>query len=172
MSNVRPHRMISKSWEDRTSDQLVAPEALALIVGASLLTSRFGEWPSFEDAEVLSMNFDRGNYEWVLQTDSWSQLVLPSLSTAFYVFDALYAFEDPRRQASVATIRFDDLVHFDMDGFNHQNPSVGLSLGVQYSEALKKTLLVANWGGTGIQHEVSLLCSSANVVSVVASGVV
>ena len=98
--------------------------------------------------------------------------MLPSLLATFYVFDALYAFEDPRRNASMVTIRFDDLAHFEMDGFNHQNPIIGLSLGVQYSDALKKLLLVVNWGGTCLQHEVSLLCGSANVVAVVARGVV
>ena len=154
------------------SDQLVAPDALALIEGVDLLTSRFGQWPSFEDAEVISMAFDRGNMERVLQTDSWNELVLPSLLATFYVFDALYAFEDPRRNASMATIRFDDLAHFEMDGFNQQNPIIGLSLGVQYSDALKKLLLVVNWGGTCLQHEVSLLCGSANVVAVVARGMV
>ena len=172
MSNVRPHTMTIKDWEDRRGRNQVAVEALSLIEGASLLTDRFGAWPSFEDAEVLSMHFERGNHERLFQTQPWGELLLPSASVVFHVSDTLYAFEDPRRKASVVTIRFNDLAHFKMDGFNHQNPILGLSLSVEYSADLKTDLLLVNWGGTGIRHEVSLQCSNASVVSVVASSVV
>jgi len=160
--------MISKAWEDRTSDTLVTAEALALIQDGQLLISRFGEWPGFEDAEILSMNFDRGNHEWVIKTGNWDRRVPPSLTASFYVFDASYSDADPRRRPSEATIRFEEFQTFEMDGFNYQNPIIGLSLAVQYSQALKTDLLFVNWGGTGMQHEVSFLCASARVLSVVA----
>jgi hypothetical protein len=158
--------MITKPWEQRTIEDLVTPEALALIEGADLLIARFGEWPTFEDGEVLAIAFDRGNHWWVIQTKEWSKRIPSSLTATFYVFDSRYADTDPERKPSKVCIRFEEFDEFEMDGFNYQNPIVGMGITVSYSDRLKKNLLSVNWGGTAIRHEVSFLCGQIRVLSV------
>ena len=158
--------MITKSWEQRTTENLVTAEALALIEGADLLIARFGEWPTFEDGEVLALAFERGNHSWVIQTDAWSRRIPPSLTATFYLFDSRYADTDPERKPSKVCIRFEEFDECEMDGFNYQNPIVGMGITISYSDRLKKNLLSVNWGGTAIKHEVSLLCGQVTVLSV------
>lgn len=158
--------MIVESWEQRTTKQLVSSEALALIERSGLLVERFGEWPPFEDAEVMALVFDRGNHLGVIQMDDWSKRIPPSLTATFYVFDVRYADTDPKRKPSKVCIRFEEFDRFEMDGFNYQNPILGMGITVSYSDRLRKNLLSVNWGGTGIKHEVSFLCHQIRVLSV------
>src|SRR5690349_255885 len=111
--------MIEKTWEERTIPELICPEAIAAIEGANLLVERFGEWPTFEDAEVLALNMDRGNHWWVLETAAWDQRIPPSLTVAFYVFDSRHADEAPERKPTKVVIRFEEFEKFEIDGFNH-----------------------------------------------------
>ena len=158
--------MIAKSWEQRTTENLVSPEALALVEGADLLIARFGEWPTFEDGEILALVFDRGNHWWVIQTEAWSKRIPPSLMATFYVSDSRHADSHPERKRSKVCIRFEEFDEFEMDGFNYQNPIVGMGITVSYSDRLKRNLLSVNWGGTAIKHEVSFLCGQIKVLSV------
>lgn len=158
--------MITKSWEQRTSTNPVTPEALALIEGANSVIARFGEWPTFEDGEVLAFAFDRGNHWWVIEAGAWSERIPPSLTVTFYVFDSRYADTAPERKPSKVCIRFEEFDEFEMDGLNHQNPIVGMWITVSHSDRLKQNLLSVNWGGTGIKHEVSFLCGHVRVLSV------
>jgi hypothetical protein len=158
--------MINKSWEERTIRELVTPEAIAEIEGANLLIERFGEWPTFEDAEVLSLNLDRGNHWWVIQSGEWSQRIPPSLIATFYVFDGRYAPEAPERKPTKVVIQFNEFEIFEIDGFNHQNPIVGLGINFEFSKNMNKNLFSVNWGGTGIKHEVSFSCGHIKVLSV------
>jgi hypothetical protein len=158
--------MIATPWNKRIVGDLVTPEALALIEQSELLIGRFGEWPTFEDGEVLALEFDRGNHWWVIETGEWSKRIPPSLTATFYVFDSRYADTDPERKPSKICIRFEEFDEFEMDGFNYQNPISGMGISVSYSDRLKMNLLFVNWGGTAINHEVSFLCSHIRVLSV------
>jgi hypothetical protein len=158
--------MIATPWDKRIVEDLVTPEALALIEESELLTNRFGEWPTFEDGEVLALEFDRGNHWWVIETGEWSERIPPSLIATFYVFDNRYADDDPERKPSKVRIRFEEFAELEMDGFNYQNPIAGMGISVSYSDRLKMNLLFVNWGGTAIKHEVSFLCGHIRVLSV------
>lgn len=157
--------MICKSWEQRTLHELIDPKAIELIEGADLLLNRFGDWPTFEDAEVLSLSFDRGNHWWVLETGEWSRRVPPSLIATFYVFDSRYAEHAPERKPTKVSIQFYEFREVEIDGFNYQNPIVGLGIKLTYSADLKKTLFSIDWGGTAIPHEVSFSCERIHVLS-------
>jgi len=157
--------MISTPWNERGSD-LSTPEAVALVQGYSLLTDRFGEWPSFEDAEVLRLSLDRGNHDWVVRTENWTDRIPPSLTVKFFVFDNRFADDDPRRKPSEVTIKFCELDQFEIDGFNHQNPILGLGICLVYSPERRQHMFLVDWGGTALKHEVRFLCESIHVESV------
>lgn len=135
--------MIASPWDKRIVEDLVTTEALALIKESELLINRFGQWPTFEDGEVLALEFDRGNHWWVIKTGKWSE-----------------------RKPSKVRIRFEEFAELEMDGFNYQNPIAGMGISVSYSNRLKMNLLFVNWGGTAIKHEVSFLCGHIHVLSV------
>lgn len=157
--------MISVPWNERSTD-LSTPEAVALVQGSGLLTGRFGEWPSFEDAEVRLLNLDRGNHEWVVQTERWADRIPPSLTVTFYVFDNRFADDDPRRNPSEVTVKFCELDQFEIDGFNHQNPILGLGIRLVYSPERRKQMFLVDWGGTALKHDVRFFCESVHVESV------
>ncbi|MSP40329.1 MAG: hypothetical protein EXR70_17715 [Deltaproteobacteria bacterium] len=158
--------MINKPWDERIVEELTPPEVVAAIEGADLLIECFGEWPSFEDAEVLALNLDRGNHWWVLETGKWDQRIPPRLTATFYVFDFRYSGDAPERKPTEAVIRFEEFEDFEIDGFNHQNPIVGLGIKYLFSKNLKKNLFSVDWGGTGIKHEASFTCGRIQVISV------
>jgi Immunity protein 50 len=103
----------------------------SLIAGSEKLTNIFGYWPSFYDAEVLELHFDRGDiqpakgiykFTWELtkKVDSKGYLVL--------------------RHHAVTSLRFCDVSDFQMQGFNHQNAMLALSISSQQrSEAPRHT---------------------------------
>lgn len=158
--------MSMENWEDRTAPELYSDEAISVIEGANRLVERFGQWPTFEDGEVLNLTLDRGNFVQLPESGAWHEFVRPSLSAAFYVFDSRFSLEAPERRATIATIRFGQLDAFEMNGFNHQNPIIGLGISLVFSERLKTKLFKVDWGGTALPHEVSLTCASVKVLSV------
>ena len=157
--------MISVPW-DKRGKELTTPEAIALVQGSSLLVDRFGEWPSFEDAEVLSLSLDRGNHEWVVRTGKWAERIPPCLTATFYVFDSRFADDDPMRKPSRVIIKFCEFEEFEVDGFNHQNPILGIGIRLVHSAARRQQLFLVDWGGTGLTHEVRFTCESVRIESV------
>jgi hypothetical protein len=151
-------------------DQDSIPETvLAEVNGGNLLLERFGVWPTFEDFEVVSLRFERGNATKIFETKAWSELIEPGLIVVFFGFDIRYSPENAKRKPSLITMRFQGAFErFAFDGFNHQNPISGLHLALEYSENLRKNLIAVDWGGTGVHHEVSFTCERAEVTSVVA----
>ncbi len=87
------------------------------IANSNLLTDFYGEWPSFHDAEVISIQLDR--YE-------------PSLVASIYTFRMTSQIDDRGYyvldRKAVVTFRFRDIVEPSIDGFNHQNVLFGLTL--------------------------------------------
>ena len=93
------------------------------IAGSQKLTAIYGEWPSFHDAEVIELHYWRGQ----MKPGDWDDSnVLPVLSAKIHIF-----IESPTSQHTLATVRFEDVDDFKMEGFNHQNAILGLSIAIQ-----------------------------------------
>jgi hypothetical protein len=93
------------------------------VIGGELLTSIFGYWPSYHDAEVLWLRLDRtpseGTYGPVLET----------LIHTFEITDEI----EPNgsyllKNHVLVHFRFHEVVQLRLDEFNHQNSLFGLSL--------------------------------------------
>jgi hypothetical protein len=158
--------MISKAWNQRGSKGLATAEAIARIENRDLLIERFGGWPTFEDAEVLKLEFDRGNHWWVLESGDWSRRIPPSLVATFFVFDSRFADHAPERKPSSVSIRFEEFQEIEIEGFNHQNPVLGVGIELIYSQNLRKEQFFVDWGGCGMTHEVLFVCDRIRVLSV------
>jgi len=153
-------------WTDREGQKTTPPEVVAAIEGAHLVLEWLGTWPAFEDFEVISLQFDRGNLMKVFETNAWPESIHPSLTVVFYGFDIRYSPDDPNRKPMLITIRFHGTFErFALNGFNHQNPIVGLEIIFKYPENLKKSVFAVDWGGTGLQHEASFICERVEALS-------
>jgi Immunity protein 50 len=99
----------------------------SLIVGSGKLTTIFGYWPSFHDAEVLELHFWRGN----IQAEK-GIYDFPVLTLAIHVWE-LTREVDPQgylicRHHTLTKLKFYDVDDFQMQGFNHQNAMMELAL--------------------------------------------
>jgi hypothetical protein len=99
----------------------------SLIVGSEKLTTIFGYWPSFHDAEVLELHFWRGD----IQTDK-GIYDFPVLTLKIQVWE-LTNKVDPQgflvlQHHTLTTLKFYDVDDFQMQGFNHQNAMMRLLL--------------------------------------------
>jgi len=99
----------------------------SLIVGSEKLTTIFGYWPSFHDAEVLELHFWRGD----IQTDK-GIYDFPVLTFKIHVWE-LTNKVDPQgylvlQHHMLTTLKFYDVDDFQMQGFNHQNAMMGLAI--------------------------------------------
>jgi hypothetical protein len=99
----------------------------SFIEGSKKLTDIFGYWPSFHDAEVIELALWRGDVE-----PENGRCVFPILKVQLHVWELT---EDVNskgflvlRHHTLATLRFHDVNEFRMEGFNHQNAILGLSI--------------------------------------------
>ena len=81
----------------------------------------------------------------------------------FFVFDINKSPDDPERKQATAEFLFEEVDALRIDGFNHQNPIMGLSIEPPGPERP----FCVEWGGTCIQHDVSFTCGRIAVVRVV-----
>lgn len=151
-------------WADRSELGSTPSEVVDAIEGAHLLVERLGSWPAFEDFEVISLRLERGNLMKIFKTKAWSKMVEPSLRVTFYGFDIRFSHEDINRKPTLITMRFQGLLRFALEGFNHQNPICGLEIIFEYSENLKKNVFAVDWGGAG--YDASFTCERVEVVAV------
>ncbi len=101
------------------------------IVGSEKLTNVFGYWPSFHDAEVLELHFDRGN----IKTDK-GIYKFPLLTLKIHLWELTKEGNSKGhlvcRHHTIATLNFSDVSDFQMQGFNHQNALLQLSVRREY----------------------------------------
>jgi hypothetical protein len=142
--------------QERTFNQAIAPEVLERISGRELLIEHLGHWPTFHDFEVVSLTLERA--------------VVPAathdLRATFFVFDLGKSPEDPERKQGTAEFLFESVDQVRIDGFNHQNPILGLSIAPAEPLGEGRRFHV-QWGGTCMQHDVSFTCGRIAVVRVV-----
>jgi hypothetical protein len=129
------------------------------IPGADLVTSVFGYWPSFHDAEVVRIGLER-------TTDFGSG---PSLTADVHAFE-MTSEVDPRgyyvlRHHVLVSFRFDGVQQLQISNFNNQNAILGLGILDIRSRQLEGLHYEV---GFDAAHgaDVSFLCRSATVTGV------
>lgn len=129
------------------------------IAGAELLTSIFGYWPSFHDAEVVRFCVER--------TPLFSEG--PTVEVDVHVFemttdvapDGTYVL----RHHTLATLRFSGAANVRMSDFNNQNPLMGLWINDIRERQLEGLQFEVGFDGSfGI--EARLLCRDVAVTAV------
>ncbi|HNU53172.1 MAG TPA: Imm50 family immunity protein [Verrucomicrobiota bacterium] len=96
----------------------------SLIAGSEKLTRIYGGWPSFHDAEVVELHHWRGQMK---PGSDWDDSnVMPVLTAKIHIL-----IQSPTSQHTLATLRFEDVDDFRMEGFNHQNAIFELTITVQ-----------------------------------------
>jgi len=106
-------------------------DPVGLVVGSERLTAIFGRWPSFHDAEVVSMRLERRG------RDQWEG---PVLYISVHVFEGYRpsdrSSEVKWRNHTVVTLRFVSVVDLSLADFNQQNCLMDLTFepGLRKSE--------------------------------------
>jgi hypothetical protein len=99
----------------------------SLIDGSDKLTTIFGYWPSFHDAEVLELHFVRGNVQ--PQRGIYD---FPLLTLRIHVWELTRDVDSAGylilKHHTLVTLRFRDVSDFQMQGFNHQNALMELAV--------------------------------------------
>lgn len=127
------------------------------VKNSSALTSIFGTWPSFHDAEVLSMHFDRGGDDG------------PNLEARVHVF-RMTSDVDERgyyvlTNHTLVTLRFSNILIRNFCWFNAQNSLSGI--GIESVDPVAndgRMIGVSFYANYGV--EADLACSQITVRSV------
>lgn len=142
----------------------------SLIEGAGKLTDIFGYWPSFHDAEVIDFSLWRGDVN--PEKNRW---VSPVLTVKIHLWEMA---KDPQNDGAfqflkhtLTLLRFHDVNHITLAGFNHQNPIFGLSFAVQQRGMLADgspvTPYIVVEFEEAFQFSTTFKCFRAEVVSAV-----
>lgn len=128
-----------------------------LVENAEALTDIFGRWPSFHDAEVLSIHLDRADEDG------------PSLEARVHVFGMTNEVDDRGyfllTNHTLITLRFSNIILRYLRWFNEQNSLSGLGIEqVDPAENEGRTLGVSFDSNYGV--ELDLLCNRITVRSV------
>ncbi len=124
------------------------------IQGSEKLTQIFGEWPSFHDSEVLSFSLDRDG---------------PTVRASICVF-AMTGEVDNKgyyvlKNQSLANLRFDEVVEFSANGFNHHNVLFDLHI-TDVSQDQRENINFEIIFEDSYGLEASFLCRAVTVESV------
>jgi hypothetical protein len=85
------------------------PEHLSAISGAAQLFEWFGRWPSFHDAEILSLHLDRSGTS-SLSVHTWAMTNQVDAKGYFLLEKQL-----------VVEFLLEEIFDLELNGFNHQN---------------------------------------------------
>ncbi len=131
-----------------------------LIQNAEMVTSIFGYWPSFHDAEVVDLTLQR-----LVVGDA-----LPAMIATIHVFEMTGEVSSSGHfvcnKHSLVTLRFHDIDGLRIEYFNHQNALSCLSIvDISDCNAEKTNLEVAFEGAYGMDCDFT--CRAIEVLSVV-----
>jgi hypothetical protein len=92
------------------------------LVGHELVTAVYNHWPSFHDAEVISLSLDRSHI-------LFDEIYNPRIDLAVYCMAMVWngnaeQFENVKR--TLINFEFDEVSDVKIDGFNHQNAILGM----------------------------------------------
>jgi len=91
-------------------------DALKSIPGAAELTSWFGHWPSFHDAEIINLTLNRTGIS-ILKIHTWEMTNETDGSGHFVLGKHV-----------LVTFQFEEIISLDLADFNQQNVLFGLDL--------------------------------------------
>lgn len=137
-------------------------EATKQIAGADKLLTVFGYWPSFHDAEVLWLRLDRNSLEDGCCGPTVEALVHVFEITSEISPDGYYVL----RHHSLIHLRFLEVCEIQLDGFNHQNPLMGLSFIDLRDRQMERVRWEVHFDGA-FGLNASFQCHAIKVVSVV-----
>jgi hypothetical protein len=128
---------------------------ISRIQNSELVTSWFGYWPSFHDAEVLELVLARHGADGS-----------PSVSVAVHTFEMTNETTPDGyfvcRKHAVVTLLFEGLDEVALEGFNHQNALSGLSITELQVDGPMTVIFDSAYG-----LDSELKCQRIKVVSVV-----
>lgn len=129
------------------------------IVNHKLITDWFGHWPSFHDAEVLSMHLDRKPIE---------KGSGPSLTIRVHAFEMTPEVDDrgyyKLTKHAIITLEFDGVDEVALDGFNCQNVIWQLDIEETVNSDKQPVLAVSLSSSFGVRCD--FRCALARVKSV------
>jgi Immunity protein 50 len=133
-------------------------EPVSVVSGHEQLTSVFGGWPSFHDAEVLSVRLEREGQN----GES------PALYASIHVFAGRRSVQSPTGvefyNHTVVTFRFNLILGLRLTEFNHQNAIFDLIFEEPPDAPMGAPLRVTFEPSFGI--DCSFFCKSADIMQV------
>jgi Immunity protein 50 len=149
----------------RQTDSTLSPLVRNRIRDANNLIDVYGEWPTFSDAEIISVALERGNHLAIAANGDWASRVAPSMTAKVMVFDSRCGnIEDCKYR--LVTLRFNGLTQFNMQWFSYQNPIAGIGLSMEIVPGQTDPSIHVEWGGTAMGHEADFYCDSIDVLSI------
>lgn len=127
-----------------------------MILNSEEVKAIYGYWPSFHDAEILSIKFTRGS-------PTKERVAAVSIELNYWetktINEGTLAFDFVLDKNNVITIEFSDLVDSSVSGFNFQNVIDELLIAKVPEGVSAKFISI--YGA-----EVNILCGSVSVLSV------
>ena len=148
-----------EEWDNSYNDN---PTVINKIKGSAKLIALYGFWPSFDSAEVISMNFSRGNTLDCIEKNDWNNKTGVRLEVEMVLSET--PLDSLRKINCNIQFCFDDIADFAMEGFNYQNPLRSLGVREMYISRLKDNYFRVDWGGAAIRHDVSVVCKYISLV--------
>jgi hypothetical protein len=137
----------------------------ALIESSQKLIEIFGYWPSFHDAEVIDLHLWRGDVE-----PEAGRYVFPVLTVKLHVWEITSEVNKEgffvSRCHTLSTLQFHNVDEFRMEGFNHQNAILGLSI-VKQERAQGPSPVFAVQFDAAFGMGASFFCSRIEVVDAI-----
>ena len=140
--------------------EIIVDDPAPFVEASQRLTSFFGAWPSFHDAEVIALYLWRGNI--CPERNSW---VEPILTAKIQVLEATQIGAQHAGNDALVTFRFHGVDNLQLDGFNHQNAINGLTMTLGFhNQSRLSSVQVCFIQGHGVGG--SFRCSRIEVVDV------
>ena len=131
----------------------------SIVTGYERLTAIFSGWPSFHDAEVLTVRLERDG------RDRWAS---PAL------YSTVHVFAGRRNEASstgvefynhtLVTFRFNQVFDLELSGFNHQNAIFDLIIAKSHDGPTETPIQVNFEASFGVA--LSFNCQSVEIVDI------
>jgi hypothetical protein len=129
-------------------------EKASLIKGSEKLTSLFGYWPTFHDAEVISLTLNRAGSTLLADVHVFEITSEVSQKGSFLC-----------RHHCVVTLRFSEVDQVKIEGFGQQNPLMGLRIEDVSARQLERIKFEVSFDGS-FGLDCSFACAAVEVLTV------